>query len=81
MAPTMEGYLLKRGQMTAKRRYFTLKGSNLTYYGAKEEDIPRGQLTLGPDSRIVEITGKRGKSIVLCVTLLERGIRGHQTPN
>lgn len=61
MAPAMEGYLLKRGQMTAKKRWFVLDGSNLTYYGAKEEDIPRGQLTLGADSRILEITGKRGK--------------------
>jgi hypothetical protein len=61
MAPLCEGFLLKKGQMGSKSRYFVLEGSTLTYYGAKEETVPRGQLTLGADSRISEVAGKKGK--------------------
>lgn len=59
---TMEGYLLKRGQAAAKKRYFVLQGSNLTYYGQKDEEVPRGHMVLGPDSRIIELAGKKGES-------------------
>lgn len=61
MAPIIEGYLLKRGNMTAKRRYFALEGINLTYFGSKEETVPRGQLQLGADSRVVGLAGGKGE--------------------
>eukprot|EP00624_Nannochloropsis_granulata_P003638 evm.model.NODE_28365_length_4290_cov_18.676689.1 len=79
MAPLtiLEGYLLKRGQMTAKRRYFSLQHheegnastSTLTYWGSKEEmeaNIPaRGQLLLGADGRLQDLapTGRRGFTV------------------
>lgn len=60
----MEGWLLKRGHVgPAKRRYFVLQGPVLAYYGApaaEERQAPRGQLVLGPDSRVVEVPGRRG---------------------
>jgi hypothetical protein len=58
----MDGYLLKRGQMsTAKRRYFVLDPMSLSYYGSKEEPGPRSQLMLDVDTRVTEIGGRRGK--------------------
>jgi hypothetical protein len=78
MAPLtiLEGYLLKRGQMTAKRRYFSLQHdednastSTLTYWGSKEEmeaNVPaRGQLLLGADGRLQDLapTGRRGFTV------------------
>jgi hypothetical protein len=59
--PIIEGYLLKRGNMTTKRRYFVLDGINLTYFGAKEETVPRGQLQLGADSKVVGLQGGKGR--------------------
>lgn len=74
----MEGWLLKRGQMgTAKRRYFVLEGPVLAYYGShvpEERQAPRGQLVLGPDSRVVELTGRRGACA--CACLVPRGMAG-----
>jgi mitogen-activated protein kinase 1/3 len=69
-----EGYLLKRGQMTAKRRYFILEHdergtSTLSYWGSKQEmenAVPaRGLLVLGADSRIQELAsiGRRGFTV------------------
>jgi len=69
--------LLKRGQMTAKRRYFSLQhdednasgASTLTYWGGKEEmeaNAPaRGQLLLGADGRLQDLapTGRRGFTV------------------
>jgi len=79
MAPLtiLEGYLLKRGQMTAKRRYFSLQhdgdnasgASTLTYWGSKEEmeaNAPaRGQLLLGADGRLQDLapTGRLGFTV------------------
>ena len=59
----VEGYLFKRGQMGNKRRYFVLDGSNLLYYGQKDEAAPRSQMVLGADSKIVELAGKKGECI------------------
>ena len=61
--PAMEGFLVKRGQMgTAKRRYFVLAGPVLAYFAAPEDDrtVPRGQLILDAQSRVAEVTGRRG---------------------
>jgi hypothetical protein len=83
----MEGYLLKRGQMgTTKRRYFVLEGPVLAYYAGpapEERGVPRGRLVLGPDSRVVEVTGRRGACVRACVRgrVCEQreGVRGPRT--
>lgn len=64
MAPAIEGWLLKRGHAgQAKRRFFVLLGPVLAYYrgqAPEEKQVPRGQLVLGPESRVIKVPGRRG---------------------
>mmetsp|Transcript_919 Transcript_919/g.1904 ORF Transcript_919/g.1904 Transcript_919/m.1904 type:complete len:485 (+) Transcript_919:105-1559(+) len=63
MSILKEGYLLKRGNVSWKSRYFTLSDNAFTYFDqrptAKESKTARGELILGPESSVDVFTKKQ----------------------